>query len=81
MDLSANHKGPYFSITNPVTGEIFHPPEGRYWVFNEEEVKNGLQMAGLYLVRQEQQDPFRKFLPLSGFTGKSGQNPGGTNME
>lgn len=38
-DLSANHKGPHFSITNPVTGESFLPPEGRYWVFNEQEVQ------------------------------------------
>lgn len=38
-DLSANHKGPYFSITNPENGEIHYPPKGRYWVFNEEEVK------------------------------------------
>ena len=39
MDLSANHKGPYFGITNPKTGEIFYPSEGRYWVFNEKDVK------------------------------------------
>ena len=38
MDLSANHVGPYFGITNPITGEIFYPSEGRYWVFNETEV-------------------------------------------
>lgn len=37
-DLSANHKGPYFAITNPETGEIHYPPKGRYWVFNEKEV-------------------------------------------
>lgn len=37
-DLSANHKGPYFPIVNPNTGDIFYPPEGRYWVFNEQEV-------------------------------------------
>ncbi len=37
-DLSANHKGPYFAIKNPKTGEMFYPPEGRYWVFNENEV-------------------------------------------
>ena len=37
-DLSANHKGPYFPITNPQTGEIHYPPKGRYWVFNEQEV-------------------------------------------
>ncbi|MCH5250391.1 MAG: site-specific DNA-methyltransferase [Lachnospiraceae bacterium] len=42
-DLSANHKGPYFSITNPKTGEIFYPPEGRYWVFNESEVKKRIE--------------------------------------
>jgi len=38
MDLSANHKGPYFAITNPANGQIFFPPQGRYWVFNEQEV-------------------------------------------
>lgn len=37
-DLSANHKGPYFAITNPKTGEVHFPPKGRYWVFNEREV-------------------------------------------
>ena len=37
-DLSANHKGPYFAITNPATGDTFYPPDGRYWVFNEQEV-------------------------------------------
>lgn len=37
-DLSANHKGPYFPITNPSTGDIYYPPDGRYWVFNEQEV-------------------------------------------
>ena len=38
-DLSANHKGPYFPITNPNTGEEYLPPDGRFWVFNEQEVK------------------------------------------
>ena len=38
-DLSANHKGPYFAITNPATGDVYYPPEGRYWVFNEAEVQ------------------------------------------
>ena len=38
-DLSANHKGPYFSIINPSTGEVHYPPKGRYWVFNEYEVQ------------------------------------------
>lgn len=37
-DLSANHRGPYFKITNPATGQEFYPPNGRYWVFNESEV-------------------------------------------
>ncbi len=38
MDLSANHEGPHFPITNPTTKEVFLPSEGRYWVFNAEEV-------------------------------------------
>ncbi len=42
-DLSANHVGPYFMITNPKTGESFYPPEGRYWVFNEKEVKKRIE--------------------------------------
>ena len=42
-DLSANHKGPYFPITNPTTGESFLPPEGRYWVFNEQEVQKRIR--------------------------------------
>lgn len=42
-DLSANHKGPYFPITNPTTGESFLPPEGRYWVFNEQEVQKRIK--------------------------------------
>lgn len=37
-DLSANHKGPYFAITNPQNGAVHYPPKGRYWVFNEKEV-------------------------------------------
>ena len=39
MDLSANHEGPFFAIENPLTKEVFFPSEGRYWVFNELEVK------------------------------------------
>lgn len=37
-DLSANHVGPSFPIKNPKTGQVFNPPDGRYWVFNEQEV-------------------------------------------
>lgn len=43
MDLSANHKGPYFGITNPSTGEVFFPSDGRYWVFNEKEVEKRIK--------------------------------------
>ncbi len=38
-DLSANHKGPYFPIKNPNTGDEYLPPEGRYWVFGEKEMQ------------------------------------------
>ena len=37
MSLTASHKGSYFAVTNPKTGEKFFPPRGRYWVFNETE--------------------------------------------
>ena len=39
MDLSANHEGPHFPIRNPNNGKTYFPSEGRYWVFNEAEVK------------------------------------------
>lgn len=42
-DLSANHVGPSFPITNPLTGKVFYPPEGRYWVFNENEVQKRIK--------------------------------------
>lgn len=38
MDLSANHKGPFFPVKNPITGEEHLPSKGRYWVFNEKEI-------------------------------------------
>lgn len=42
-DLSANHKGPHFGIINPLTNEEHFPPKGRYWVFNEAEVKKRIE--------------------------------------
>ena len=42
-DLSANHKGPYFPITNPLTGEVHYLAKGRYWVFNDTEVKKRIE--------------------------------------
>lgn len=42
-DLSANHVGPSFPIKNPTNGMVFYPPEGRYWVFNEEEVNKRIE--------------------------------------
>ncbi len=49
-DLSANHKGPYYPITNPLTGEVHYPSKGRYWVFNENEtlrrINEGLIIFG-----------------------------------
>ncbi|MFA5598443.1 MAG: site-specific DNA-methyltransferase, partial [Pusillimonas sp.] len=42
-DLSANHVGPYFKITNPETGDEFLPPKGRYWVFGEAEIKKRIE--------------------------------------
>lgn len=42
-DLSANHVGPSFPINNPTNGMVFYPPEGRYWVFNEEEVNKRIE--------------------------------------
>lgn len=59
-DLSANHKGPYFSITNPNTDEVFYPPEGRYWVFNEDEVKRRISDGRIIFGKTGKTKPVQK---------------------
>lgn len=60
MDLSANHKGPSFPITNPDTGETFLPPEGRYWVFNEDEVSRRLNDGRIIFGKSGNSRPVQK---------------------
>lgn len=59
-DLSANHKGPYFAVENPDTGEIFYPPEGRYWVFNETEVKKRIEDGRIIFGKTGRSRPVQK---------------------
>lgn len=59
-DLSANHKGPYFPIVNPATGEEFYPPEGRYWVFNEEEVEKRISEGRIIFGKSGNARPVQK---------------------
>ena len=59
-DLSANHKGPYFAITNPKTGAIYYPPNGRYWVFNEEEVKRRINDGRIIFGKSGEGRPVQK---------------------
>ena len=59
-DLSANHRGPYFEITNPQTGEKFYPPEGRYWVFNEEEVQRRINDGRIIFGKSGNARPVQK---------------------
>lgn len=86
-DLSANHKGPYFPIKNPVTGEIHYPSQGRYWVFNEKEVlrriKEGLIIFGKSGNAKPVQKVFLKDrklkkLPVDSWWDKHGLNEDGT---
>ena len=86
-DLSANHKGPYFPITNPITGEIHYPSQGRYWVFNEKEVlrriKEGLIIFGKTGKSKPVQKVFLKNrelkkLPVDSWWDKHGLNEDGT---
>ncbi|MBQ4133738.1 MAG: site-specific DNA-methyltransferase [Desulfovibrionaceae bacterium] len=60
MDLSANHKGPYFGIENVETGEIFFPPNGRYWVFNEQEVQKRIQDGRIIFGKLGKSRPVQK---------------------
>lgn len=60
MDLSANHKGPYFAITNPNTGEVFYPAKGRYWVFNENEVQKRIKDGRIIFGKSGTTSPVQK---------------------
>lgn len=80
-DLSANHRGPYFSIVNPNTGEVHYPPKGRYWVFNENEVKKELKMGELFLEKLEMESRCKRFLLLIENFQKLKQIHGGTIKE
>ncbi|MDP2505974.1 site-specific DNA-methyltransferase [Oceanobacter sp. 3_MG-2023] len=59
-DLSANHVGPYFEIINPETGEGFLPPQGRYWVFSEEEVKKRISEGRIIFGKSGNGRPIQK---------------------
>lgn len=59
-DLSANHEGPYFEITNPTTGVIYLPPEGRYWVFNETEVQRRISDGRIIFGKTGKAGPIQK---------------------
>ncbi len=59
-DLSANHVGPSFPITNPKTGQVFMPPEGRYWVFNEQEVMRRIEDGRIIFGKSGEARPVQK---------------------
>lgn len=59
-DLSANHKGPYYKIVNPVTGQEHFPPSGRYWVFNEEEAKRRINDGRIIFGKNGNGKPVQK---------------------
>jgi adenine-specific DNA-methyltransferase len=59
-DLSANHEGPYFPITNPETKEVHYPPKGRYWVFNEAEVKKRIDDGRIIFGKSGTAKPVQK---------------------
>lgn len=71
MDLSANHEGPYFAITNPVTGEDFYPPEGRYWVFNEKEVAARIKDGRIIFGKSGKARPVQKVFLAERGVGKN----------
>ncbi len=60
MDLSANHEGPYFPIINPLTNEVFLPSEGRYWVFNAQEVSNRISDGRIIFGKSGSARPVQK---------------------
>ena len=69
-DLSANHKGPYFPIKNPKTGEVYWPPEGRYWVFNEKEVEKRIAEGRIIFGKTGMTRPVQKVFAANRKFGK-----------
>ena len=69
-DLSANHKGPHFAITNPTTGEVHYPPDGRYWVFNENEVKKRIEDGRIIFGKSGNGKPVQKVFAANRKFGK-----------
>lgn len=59
-DLSANHEGPHFPIVNPKNGKVYLPPVGRYWVFNEEEVKRRIEDGRIIFGKKGESAPVQK---------------------
>lgn len=59
-DLSANHEGPLFEIINPKTGKGYWPAEGRYWVFNEAEVKRRINEGRIIFGKTGNAGPIQK---------------------
>jgi adenine-specific DNA-methyltransferase len=59
-DLSANHEGPIFEIVNPNTGKGYWPARGRYWVFNESEVKRRIEQGRIIFGRNGKSGPIQK---------------------
>ena len=59
-DLSANHVGPHFQINNPNTGELYFPPKGRYWVFNEAEVLRRIEDGRIIFGKSGNAAPVQK---------------------
>lgn len=69
-DLSANHKGPYFPIVNPNTKEVFYPPKGRYWVFNEQEVLKRIEDGRIIFGKYGNSRPIQKVFAAQRKYGK-----------
>ena len=84
-DLSANHVGPYYPITNPKTGKIHYPPKGRYWVFNEAEtlkrIKEGRIIFGKTGTTNPVQKVFMKDRTLKRLTVESWWDKHGLNED
>ena len=73
-DLSANHVGPYYPITNPQTGTVHYPPKGRYWVFNEQETLKRIKDGRIIFMK----DRTFKRLTVESWWDNHGLNQEGT---
>ena len=72
MDAAEIRENLSYGITNSLTGEIFYPPEGRHWRFEEKDVKKYLEEGRILFGKTGKGRPvFKRFYEEAKEKGKT----------